>query len=97
LWQAPFRRTDHRIYRSSRIAAKFIARTAFLKSLRLLTAQCSSNRTASYAASTIVSVGRVIGLRAASANLRQRPGIILEIGAVSLGDGPGDLLNHADG
>lgn len=58
----------------SPIAAKIIARTAFLKSRRLLTAQYSSNLTASYAASTIASVGRARGLRAASASLRNLVG-----------------------
>ena len=49
---------------------EIIARTAFLKSARLLIAQNASNHTASWAASTIASVGRVSGFSAANANLR---------------------------
>ena len=44
------------------IAARIIARTAFLKFVRLLIAQNASNHTASCAASTIVLVGLVDGL-----------------------------------
>jgi hypothetical protein len=51
------------------IAARIIARTALLKSPRLLIAQNASNHTASCAASTIASVGRVNGLSAANAGL----------------------------
>ena len=43
---------------------EIIARTAFLKSARLLIAQNASNQTASWAASTIASVGRIGGFGA---------------------------------
>ena len=49
------------------VAARIIARTAFLKSVRLLVAHNASNHTASCAALTIVSVGCVNGLSDARA------------------------------
>ena len=52
------------------IAARIIARTAFLKSARLLIAQNASDQTALWAASTIASVGRASGFSAANANFR---------------------------
>jgi hypothetical protein len=67
-------RRSHKPGYFSTVAARTIARTAFLKSDRPLIAQAPSNDTAPWAASTIGSVGRDNGWSAANANLRNRAG-----------------------
>jgi hypothetical protein len=77
------------------IATRTIARTAFLKSERPLIAHAPSNDTASWAASTIVSVGPMVGEPPPQAC---EPGrIAIKVGTVRLGDGHADLTDHAHG